>query len=212
MSSDDVIIIFQWRRGPSGKKSLCNACGLRFKKLLTRHEKACTDAGVDPAVVPLVIPPPRKLKRSMERERSQEHSEHPNSDLLEMIPEPLECSVVDDRACESNVLSAECDGDAMPVMNDEMIGIDVDLHQFDKPVSCVEYCGLYMFEPTSVEPCRAPYVTLQQPEALEPQPLLLERLQPGSPLTMMMTDPVDDHHYQMLECGIDMHSPNLFSP
>ncbi|KAG2213912.1 hypothetical protein INT47_001181 [Mucor saturninus] len=29
----------EWRRGPSGHKTLCNACGLRYARLVAKHEK-----------------------------------------------------------------------------------------------------------------------------------------------------------------------------
>ncbi|CEI97038.1 Putative GATA zinc finger domain-containing protein 14 [Rhizopus microsporus] len=29
----------EWRRGPSGHKTLCNACGLRYSRSIARQEK-----------------------------------------------------------------------------------------------------------------------------------------------------------------------------
>ncbi|CEP09157.1 hypothetical protein [Parasitella parasitica] len=31
----------EWRKGPGGHKTLCNACGLRYARLVAKHEKLC---------------------------------------------------------------------------------------------------------------------------------------------------------------------------
>jgi len=46
----------EWRRGPDGKNTLCNACGLKYAKGI-RHEEA--------------VIPPKKLKNNIRSKRDQ---------------------------------------------------------------------------------------------------------------------------------------------
>ncbi|KAF9068974.1 hypothetical protein BDP27DRAFT_1402890 [Rhodocollybia butyracea] len=43
----------EWRRGPDGARTLCNACGLHYAKLMRKQSKANTQAGAPPPKIDL---------------------------------------------------------------------------------------------------------------------------------------------------------------
>ncbi|KAI9265993.1 hypothetical protein BY458DRAFT_512770 [Sporodiniella umbellata] len=46
----------EWRRGPSGHKTLCNACGLRYSRLMARQEKLAQQKTMFPPMSPQPSP------------------------------------------------------------------------------------------------------------------------------------------------------------
>jgi len=83
-----------WRRGPAGKGSLCNACGIkwRLRKRLKKNEKSDSPSPTptvpDRKVSPLVVKPPKKRKDPDQPARSPTKSKDKDA-LAEYLPPSL---------------------------------------------------------------------------------------------------------------------------
>ncbi|EMD33898.1 hypothetical protein CERSUDRAFT_117427 [Gelatoporia subvermispora B] len=72
----------EWRRGPDGARTLCNACGLHYAKLMRKREKASADGKAAPIDM-------QTLRASTASARGSEHAEPAHGQPQMHLPSPV---------------------------------------------------------------------------------------------------------------------------
>merc|ERR1712130_864219 len=54
----------RWRKGPAGRKSMCNACGIRYLEILRRENKIPKTQNLDRVAINALLNPPSHAQRA----------------------------------------------------------------------------------------------------------------------------------------------------